>query len=63
MAFSDLVVKLTHSLSAGARVMTDASEEEFQLALQRWSDVDVKAPGAIVQVADKQDVVTAVRVL
>lgn len=62
MAFSKFITKLKDSLSAGARVITDPTEKDFQLAQLRWSDVDVKVPSAIVQAADEQDIVTAVRV-
>lgn len=55
MAVSEFVSELRNKLSAKARVITDASQKEFQLALLRWSDVNVTIPGAIVQVSNEFD--------
>lgn len=60
MALINFLSELKQSLSAEARVITDASEKDFQLALLRWSDVDVKIPAAIVQVANESDAVQTV---
>ncbi|KAF6228248.1 hypothetical protein HO133_007978 [Letharia lupina] len=58
MALSRFIIELRINLSPEARVYTDASSKDFQLALLRWSDVDVKVPGAIIQVANELDAVT-----
>lgn len=55
MAGSEFISELRSKLSTEACVITDASKKEFQLALLRWSDVDVKIPGAIVQVSNELD--------
>lgn len=60
MALTEFLSELKQSLSAEARVITDASQKDFQLALLRWSDVDVKIPAAIVQVANESDAVQTV---
>lgn len=60
MALNQFLSELKESLSAEARVITDASQKDFQLALLRWSDVDVKIPAAIVQVANQFDAVQTV---
>ena len=58
MALNQLVVPLRGNLSPGARILTDVSSEDFQLALLRWSDLNIKVPGAIIQVANEFDAVT-----
>lgn len=60
MALTKFLSELKQSLSAEARVMTDASQKDFQLALLRWSDVDVKVPAAIVLVMNEDDAVQTV---
>lgn len=60
MALSECLSDLKQRLSAEARVITDASHKDFQLALLRWSDVDVKIPAAIVQVTNEFDAVQTV---
>lgn len=59
MALTDFISELRGALSAEVCVLSDPTKEDFQLALLRWSDVDVKIPGAIVQVANESDAVTA----
>ncbi|KAI4160592.1 MAG: hypothetical protein LQ342_005613 [Letrouitia transgressa] len=61
MALTKFLSELKQSLSAEARVMTDASQKDFQLALLRWSDVDVKVPAAIVLVMNEDDAVQTVK--
>ena len=58
MALGHAVSELRGNLSPEARVLTDSSSKEFQLALLRWSDIDIKVPGAIIQVANEVDAVT-----
>ena len=60
MAFNEFVSELRQTLSTQSRIITDVANKEFQLALLRWSDVDVKVPGAIVQVASESDAVVTV---
>ncbi|CAL8576586.1 hypothetical protein XPA_002461 [Xanthoria parietina] len=57
MALTHFIAELRGALSAEACVLSDPTKEDFQLALLRWSDVDVKIPGAIVQVANESDAV------
>ena len=59
MTITDFITELRGDLSVEACVLSDPTKEDFQLALLRWSDVDVKIPGAIVQVANESDAVTA----
>lgn len=58
MALTHFIFELRRALSTEACVLSDPSNEDFRLALLRWSDVDVKVPGAIVQVSNESDAVT-----
>ena len=58
MALAQFIFGLRGNLSPEARVLTDTSSKDFQLALLRWSDVNIKVPGAIIQVANELDAVT-----
>lgn len=60
MALNEFVSELKGSLSPDACVLTDASSKDFQLALQRWSDVGIMIPGAIVKVASEHDAIVTV---
>lgn len=60
MAVSELLNTLHGELSANAKVLVDPSNDEFKVTLQRWSDTDKKAPGAIVMVASEEDIVKTV---
>jgi hypothetical protein len=60
MAVSDLLSTLHGELSANAKVLVDPTNDEFKVALQRWSDTDKKIPGAIVMVASEEDIVKTV---
>ncbi|MCJ1267609.1 hypothetical protein MMC22_007495, partial [Lobaria immixta] len=58
MVLGQFLFELRGNLSPEARVLTDISSKEFQLALLRWSDINIKVPGAIIQVANELDAVT-----
>jgi hypothetical protein len=60
MAVSELLKTLHGELSANAKVLVDPTNDEFTVALQRWSDIEKKVPGAIVMVASEEDVVKTV---
>jgi hypothetical protein len=60
MAVSELLNTLHGELSANAKVLVDPTNNEFQAALQRWSDTGKNVPGAIVMVASEEDIVKTV---
>jgi hypothetical protein len=60
MAVSELLKTHHGELSANAKVLVDPTNDEFTVALQRWSDIEKKVPGAIVMVASEEDVVKTV---
>ena len=45
-------------LSFQAHILKIRSSQEFQLALLRVSDINVEAPGAVIQVANELDGIT-----
>lgn len=57
MAFTQFLSALRDDLSPQAQVLTDPTNESFKQALQRWSDIEVKVPGAIVQIGSEKDAV------
>jgi hypothetical protein len=60
MAVSELLNTLHGELSANAKILVDPTNDDFKIALQRWSDTDKKVPGAIVMVASEEDIVKTV---
>ena len=47
-------------LSPGASVLTDPASDEFKVAHERWTELELKTPGAIVLVSTEEDIVQAV---
>ena len=63
MALPQFVFDLKGKLSPEARILADPSSKEFQLALLRWSDINIEVPGAVIQVANELDVVATASTL
>jgi hypothetical protein len=63
MAISQFVECLTAKLSQAACVLTDPASDEFKAALERWTELELKTPGAIVQVSSEEDTVQTVSFL
>lgn len=61
MAISKFVESLAAKLSPGASILSDPSSDDFKAAHERWTELDLKTPGAIVLVATEEDVVHTVR--
>ncbi|KAJ7817846.1 hypothetical protein B0H14DRAFT_3741148 [Mycena olivaceomarginata] len=59
--FSTFLSKLAASISTEAKVLTNRNGTEFQESLQRWSDIALKIPTAIVLVATENDVILTVK--
>lgn len=57
MAISQYLTAVGAQLSPGAKLLTDASSKEFNQALDRWTDLGKKIPGAIVMVATEEDII------
>ncbi|KAJ7721598.1 hypothetical protein B0H16DRAFT_1677853 [Mycena metata] len=60
-SFSTFLTQLVASISPGAKVLTEQSSTEFKDSLQRWSDIGLQIPTAIVLVATENDVVLTVK--
>ncbi|PQE15890.1 FAD binding domain containing protein [Rutstroemia sp. NJR-2017a BVV2] len=60
MTLSNLLSGLEQKLSPGAEILIDPSSAKFKAVLQRWSDIDVKVPGAILRPTTKSDTVNIV---
>jgi hypothetical protein len=60
MAISSLVQSLTAKLSPTSTVLTDPASTEFKAALERWTELDLKTPGAIVVVSSEEDIIQTV---
>ena len=57
MALPQFILDLKGKLSPKARILADPSSKDFQLALLRWSDINIEVPGAVIQVANELDAV------
>ncbi|PQE18750.1 FAD binding domain containing protein [Rutstroemia sp. NJR-2017a WRK4] len=58
MALSNLLSSLEHKLAPDTEILIDPSSAKFQEVLRRWSDIDVKVPGAILRPTTKSDTAT-----
>ncbi|PMD57104.1 Glucooligosaccharide oxidase [Hyaloscypha bicolor E] len=61
MTISKLVESLTAKLSPAASVLTDPASDEFKAALERWTELDLETPGAVVLVSSEEDIVQTVK--
>ncbi|KAH9223770.1 hypothetical protein DL95DRAFT_431599 [Leptodontidium sp. 2 PMI_412] len=61
MAVSHFLTAIKAELTKEAKLLSDSSTEEFKVALERWSDRDLKTPSAIVLVATEEDIVKTVK--
>lgn len=60
MAVNNLAKVLQPKLSPDAKILTASDSEQFQQQLERWSDLDLKIPTAIVLAGTEQDVTIVV---
>lgn len=56
MAFSDLQTRL----SGTSRILTDSGSEEFQIYMERWSELNRQTPAAIALPETEEDVAAIV---
>ena len=61
MAFPNFISTLRGNLSPQAQILTNPSHIDFQHSLQRWSNIDLQVPGAIVKPASEADAAETVR--
>ncbi|KAF9556156.1 FAD-binding domain-containing protein [Agrocybe pediades] len=60
MSLSIFVDRLRSNLSVAASILTDPESSDFQELCLRWSDINRRAPGAIIVAGDEKDVEQAV---
>lgn len=60
MAFADFISHLAPTLSPGAEILTDPWEDKFKTVLERWSNISVHTPAAILRPANEADAVAIV---
>lgn len=61
MTIETFVHILQKGLSKDSKVLTDPSSSDFKATIERWSDLSLKVPGAIVKPANEEDVIHTVR--
>ncbi|KAJ7281844.1 hypothetical protein C8J57DRAFT_1056212 [Mycena rebaudengoi] len=62
MLSSTFIKKLKAGLSPKCGIFTSPDSTEFKDLLLRWSDIDLKVPGIIAQVASEQDAIATVKI-
>ena len=60
MTLEIFLQSLQDRFSKDSRVLTDQHAPEFKPSLERWSNIDLKVPAAIVKPASEEDVVLTV---
>ena len=55
MKLESFLGSLKRSLSEGSRILTDRNDQEFKTSLERWSDIDLQVPAAIVKPISEAD--------
>ena len=60
MALRAFLDSLQECLSPASQILTDQSNQDFKASAQRWSNIDIKVPGAILKPGDEQDTITVV---
>ena len=61
MASDKFFQHLRNELSKKSQVLTDQHHSDFKASLERWSNLDLQVPAAIVKPASEEDVVLTVR--
>jgi len=57
---SNFTRDLRDKLSPESRILIDAEDAEFKASCERWSNIDLKIPGAVFRPAIEKDVVIIV---
>lgn len=63
MNLKDFVEVLNGRISNESRILTDPQDAEFRVSLERWSNFDLKVPGAIIKPVSEADVVLTVSII
>lgn len=57
MKLGDIVQVLQDKLSANSKILVDQQTPDFKTSLERWSNLALQIPGAIVKPANEADLV------
>ncbi|KAJ6490188.1 hypothetical protein DFH09DRAFT_1454483 [Mycena vulgaris] len=60
-SLATFLLRLPAQLSPSAKILNNQDSADFKDALQRWSDIDLQVPAAIVLVATEGDVTSSVK--
>lgn len=60
MKLESFTDSLRGALSEGSKILTDRNDQEFKSSLERWSDLDLQVPAAIVKPVSEADTVVIV---
>lgn len=61
MKLESFTESLRGALSEGSQILTDQKDQEFMTSLERWSNLDLQVPAAIVKPVSEADTVIIVR--
>lgn len=61
MKLESFTASLRGALSEGSKILTDKNDQEFKTSLERWSDLDLQVPAAIVKPISEADTVVIVQ--
>ena len=63
MKLSGFISLLHSKLSEDSKILTDRQDTEFKSSLERWSNFELKVPGAIIKPANEADAVLTVSLI
>lgn len=59
---SNFLESLGKKLSPSSQILKDHDSVDFKTSAQRWSDIDIRVPGAILKPVNEQDTITIVSI-
>ena len=60
MKLGEFITVLHDKLSPDSKILTDQQDNDFKTSLERWSNIDLQVPGAIIKPANEADVILTV---
>lgn len=63
MNLRGFVEGLSGQISKESKILTDPQDADFQASLERWSNFDLKVPGAIIKPINETDLVLTVSII
>jgi hypothetical protein len=59
MSFSTFLSNIKTEL-AHTKILSDPSDEKFKSAIERWTDINLQIPGAIIMIESEDDILKIV---